>query len=130
MSFCPFSLCQLCCLSYFDLRILITPLLSSNFIKSSDYCHGNNHADMRINITIDKKQRNKLHYICVHKISLISLPFIKVPIRSRESVCWCTSLLEVSICHPFSDLTIVFWNCCDNILLHDVKLSSKNKRFN
>jgi uncharacterized RDD family membrane protein YckC len=30
LSFCPFSFWPLCCLFFFDLPILITPLLSSN----------------------------------------------------------------------------------------------------
>ena len=36
LSFCPFFFWPLCCLSYFDIRLLITPLVSSNSYITSD----------------------------------------------------------------------------------------------
>ena len=44
LSFCIFSFWPLCCLFFFDIRILITPLVSSNSSYHSRISHKNNRS--------------------------------------------------------------------------------------
>ena len=98
LSFLSFFFWPLCCLFFFYLRILISPLASSN---SFWYLP---------EITC---------LLCESVLNCLTTPhFIEVPVASQKSERSCICVLGVSI-WPFSTFfSIIVWNYSDNVILH------------